>query len=417
MDQKFFERQKGVLCCEGLSLEALANEFGTPLYVYSASHLKERFNSLHEALKDYPHINCYAVKANSNLSILKLLAKEGAGFDIVSGGELYRVKTAGAPTSRCVYAGVGKSEAEIKFALENGILYFSIESQPELERINNVATKLGCKAPIAIRVNPNVDAHTHAYITTGKSENKFGLDFETAEKLYKEIGSKYAALEAVAVQMHIGSQITETTPYKMAVEKVATFAKKIIAAGAALKYFDVGGGLGIVYSDEKPATPKEFVEAVLPFIAPLGLTFVSEMGRFVCGNAGVLLAKIEYVKKNPDKTFVITNAAMNDLLRPALYGAHHEISAVAEKAGEDVVCDVVGPVCESGDFFGKDRTLKAPKEGEIICLHSAGAYGFTMSSNYNTRNRPAEVLVENGKAKLIRRRDTWEDQVRQEQEI
>ena len=413
MKQEYFERKDKELYCESVAVKAAAEKFGTPLYLYSSAHIRERYGNFEEALKDYPHVICYAVKACSNIHILELFARAGSGFDIVSGCELRRVIDAGGDTKKCVYAGVGKSAEEIKLAVENEILYFGVESLPELERINAIAAKLGKIARVALRVNPDVDAHTHDYITTGKSENKFGLTVEKAEEILKGFDAKYPNLEAVGLQIHIGSQITETEPYKTAVLKAAEFVKKLRAQGTELKYFDIGGGLGIVYKDEEPATPAELIKEILPIISELGMTFVCEMGRYMVGNSSVLVTKVEYVKENPDKTFVIVDAAMNDLIRPALYEAYHEITAVEDKS-ETFLCDVVGPVCESGDFFRKDMTLPKVGEGDLLAVCSAGAYGFTMSSNYNSRNRAAEVLVEGDKMMLIRKRETYEDQVRNE---
>lgn len=413
MKQEYFERKNKELYCEGVSVKAAAEKFGTPLYLYSASHIKERYNNFAEALKGYPSEICFAVKSCSNIHILNLFAKAGSGFDIVSGCELKRVIDAGGDPQKCVYAGVGKSAEEIELAIENEILYFGVESLPELERINAIAAKLGKVARVALRVNPDVDAHTHEYITTGKSENKFGLTADMAEKILKGFKEKYPNVEAVGLQIHIGSQITETEPYKTAVLKAAEFVKKLRAQGTDLKYFDIGGGLGIVYKDETVATPAELIKEILPPISELGMTFVCEMGRYMVGNSSMLITKVEYVKENPDKTFVIVDAAMNDLIRPALYDAYHEIVAVEDKA-ETFVCDVVGPVCESGDFFRKDCRIPKVGEGDLLAVCSAGAYGFTMASNYNSRNRAAEVLVDGDNMALIRKRETYEDQVRNE---
>ena len=413
MEQEFFTRVDGELYCEGVKVREAAEKFGTPMYLYSASHLRERFANFEKALEGYPHRVCFAVKACSNLKILGLFAEAGAGFDIVSGGELYRVIEAGGDPGKCVYAGVGKSKAEIEYAVKSEILYFGVESEPELERINQAAEKLGKKARVALRINPDVDAHTHEYITTGKSENKFGLSPLAARKLYLEMSAKYPFVEAVGAQVHIGSQITETAPYKEAVLKLAAFLKELRKEGVTLKYFDIGGGLGIVYKDEEPATPAKLVEDILPAIKELGMTFVCEMGRYMCGNAAVLVTSVEYVKKTAQKNFVVVDAGMNDLLRPALYGAYHEIKAVEEK-GERFICDVVGPVCESADVFRKDCELPIVGADDLLAICSAGAYGFSMSSNYNSRGRAAEVLVEGDKARLIRKRESFEDQVRNE---
>jgi len=413
MEQEFFIRRGKELYCEGVSVKKAAELYGTPLYLYSASHLRARCNDFKKALEGRSARICFAVKACSNIRILELFAREGAGFDIVSGGELYRVIAAGGDPKKCVYAGVGKSRAEIEYAVENEILYFGVESEPELERINAAAEKLGKKARVALRINPDVDAHTHEYITTGKSENKFGLAPSAARKLYLEMSAKYPFVEAVGAQVHIGSQILETAPYKEAVLKLAAFLKDLRKEGVALKYFDIGGGLGIVYKDEEPASPAELVKDVLPAIEELGMTFVCEMGRYMCGNAAMLVTSVEYVKRTAQKNFVVVDAGMNDLMRPALYGAYHEIKAVEEK-DEKFVCDVVGPVCESADVFRKDCELPAVDADDLLAVCSAGAYGFTMSSNYNSRGRAAEVLVEGDASRLIRKRESFEDQVRNE---
>ena len=413
MEQEFFTRVDGELYCEGVKVKEAAETFGTPMYLYSAAHLRKRYRDFEEALKGSPHRICFAVKACSNVNILDLFAKEGAGFDIVSGGELYRVIKAGGDPRSCVYAGVGKSKAEIEYAVENEILYFGVESEPELERINAAAKKLGKKARVALRINPDVDAHTHEYITTGKSENKFGLAPEAARTLYLKMASAYPYVEAVGAQVHIGSQITETAPFLEGAKKLAAFIKELKVQGVSLKYFDIGGGLGIVYKNEDPATPAALVNELLPLVKELGMTFVCEMGRYMCGNAAMLVASVEYVKRTAKKNFVVVDAGMNDLLRPALYEAYHEIKAVEEKE-EKFVCDVVGPICESADVFRKDCEIPAVEADDLLAICSAGAYGFSMSSNYNSRGRAAEVLVEGDKARLIRKRESFEDQVRNE---
>ena len=399
----------GKLFCEGVAIETLAEKFGTPLYVYSQRTLVEHFRKLDAAMLPVDHLICFALKANGNLSVLRTLANLGSGCDIVSGGELRRVIAAGGDPRRCVFAGVGKTEEEIEFALRRNIYSFNAESEPELRRINKVAARLNKIAPVAVRVNPNVEAHTHAKITTGTYENKFGIAFEQVEGVYAR-AAKLKNLQLRGVQMHIGSQITESAPFEQAVRKVLPLVRKL-AAKHALDFFSIGGGLGIVYQPalasgaadwwNSPAaknilTPEIYAERLLPLLQPLDLLILLEPGRFICGNAGVLVTRVEFVKKTGRKNFVIVDAAMNDLIRPAFYDAHHEIVPVAKKGGATISSDVVGGICESGDYFCKDRPLPKVGEGDYLALLSAGAYGFVMASNYNARPLAAEILV-NGK--------------------
>ena len=386
------------LFCEGVAVESLARKFGTPLYVYSQRTLTEHFQKLDAALSPLNHLVCFSVKSNSNLSALRALANLGSGFDIVSGGELQRVIAAGGDPRRCVFAGVGKTEAEIEFALRQGIYSFNAESEPELQRINRVAARLKKIAPVAVRVNPGVDACTHAKITTGTYENKFGIQFEQVEGVYAR-ASKLKNLRLRGLQMHIGSQITETTPFEQAVRKVLPLLKRL-QEKYPLEFFSVGGGLGIVY---KPAlasgaaawwktsaaknilTPQKYAGRLVPLLQPLRLKILIEPGRFIAGNAGILVTRVEFVKKTGRKNFVIVDAAMNDLIRPAFYDAYHEIVPLTRKNGAPISSDVVGPICESSDFFCKDRPLPKVGEGDYLALLSAGAYGFAQASNYNTR--------------------------------
>ncbi len=412
-----FYYAKGKLHCESVSVEALAEKHGTPLYVYSRNTLSDHYRRLDAALDGLDRLICYAVKANSNLAILKTLAKLGSGFDIVSGGELERVVAAGGDPGQCVFAGVGKTEEEILYALRQGIYCFNVESEPELERINRLARRLGRKAPVAVRLNPNVDAHTHAKVTTGTYENKFGIPFEDVEGVYARASKlKHVALRGL--QMHIGSQLTAVKPFQMAVEKAAPLAEKL-ARRHGIRFLSIGGGLGIVY---RPAlasgspdwwhapeareilTPALYAGALVPLLKPLGLRILIEPGRFIVGNAGILVTRVEYVKRTGRKNFVIVDAAMNDLIRPAFYDSYHEIVPLRRRTGKQVASDVVGPVCESGDTFCKDRALPKLSEGDLIALLSAGAYGSVMSSNYNTRTLVPEVLVDGTRAALVRER-------------
>ena len=412
------------LCCEGVSLESLAKQYGTPLYVYSQATLEGHFEALERALQPVDHLVCFAVKANSNLSVLRTLANCGGGFDIVSLGELRRVIQAGGDPRRCVFAGVGKTEPEIEFALKQGVYCFNVESEPELQRINQVAARLKKVAPVAVRVNPNVAAKTHAKITTGTYENKFGIAFEQVEGVYAR-AARLKHLRLRGVQMHIGSQITETTPFEGAVRKMLPLVRRLQARHG-LEFFSIGGGLGIVYEPALASgaaawwrtaaaknilTPERYAARLTPLLQPLGLKILLEPGRFICGNAGVLVTRVEYVKRTGRKNFVIVDAAMNDLIRPAFYEAYHEILPLRRLARPSLASDVVGGICESGDFFCKDRRLPKVAAGEHLALLSAGAYGFVMASNYNTRPLAAEILVRGGRAAVVRRRqpveDTW----------
>lgn len=412
-----FNYIKGKLHCEKVSVEALAEKHGTPLYVYSRNTLTDHYRRLDVALEGPDRLICYAVKANSNLAILRTLAKLGSGFDIVSSGELERVVTAGGDPGKCVFAGVGKTEEEIVYALRQGIYCFNVESEPELERINRIAGRLGRKAPVAVRLNPNVDAHTHAKVTTGTYENKFGIAFEEVEAVYAR-ASKLRHVELRGLQMHIGSQLTEVKPFRLAVEKAAPLAEKL-ARRHGIRFLSIGGGLGIVYRPalasgspdwwdapeaQEILTPAKYAAALVPLLKPLALRILIEPGRFIVGNAGILVTRVEYVKRTGHKNFVIVDAAMNDLIRPAFYDSYHEIVPLRRRTGGQIPSDVVGPICESGDTFCKDRALPKLREGDLIALLSAGAYGSVMSSNYNTRTLVPEVLVDGTRAALVRER-------------
>jgi diaminopimelate decarboxylase len=413
------------LFCEGVSIESLAKKNGTPLFVYSAVTLTDHFSKLDNALAPLDHTICYAMKANSNAAVIRLFANLGGGFDTVSAGELQRVVAAGGNPKKCVFAGVGKTEEEIAFALKKGIYSFNVESEPELQRINRVAKKLKKIAPIAVRVNPNIDAGTHAKITTGTYENKFGIAYEEIEGVY-ERASKLKNIKLRGLQMHIGSQLTSVGPFEEAVKKVVPLVKNL-AARYGLEFFSIGGGLGIVYNPalasgdatwwstsegKKILTPATYAATLVPMLQPLGLKILLEPGRFLVGNAGALVTRVEYVKRTGKKNFVIVDAAMNDLIRPAFYDSYHEIVPLKRDAkAETVSSDVVGPICESGDYFCKDRPLQKVGEGDGIALLSAGAYGSVMGSNYNTRALPTEVLVNGKSADVVRKRqkiaDIW----------
>jgi diaminopimelate decarboxylase len=412
------------LHCEGVGLDSLVKKFGTPLYVYSQATLENHFHKLDHAMSPVDHLVCFAVKANSNLSVLRTLANCGSGFDIVSTGELMRVIKAGGDPTKCVFAGAAKTEAEIEFAMRQNVFCFTAESEPELVRINKVAARLKKIAPVAVRVNPNVAAKTHAKITTGTYEDKFGIAFESIEGVYAR-ASKLKNLRLRGVQMHIGSQITESTPFEKAVKKMLPLVTKLKARHG-LEFFSIGGGLGIVYKPalasgspawwksaaaKKILTPQKYADKLLPLLQPLGLKILMEPGRFICGNAGVLVTHVEYVKRTGRKNFVIVDAAMNDLIRPAFYEAYHQILPLEKKVRPTMSSDVVGGVCESGDYFCKDRPLPKFSEGEHLVLMSAGAYGFVMASTYNTRPLTAEILVSGKKFAAVRERQkveqTW----------
>ncbi len=411
------------LQCESVDLAAVARLYGTPTYVYSAGTMADNFKRLRDALTGLDVGICYAAKANSNLAVLRHFSNLGAGFDLVSGGEIRRVIASGGEVTTSVFAGVGKTEDEIACALGNGIYAFHIESEPELARINHVAGKLGVVAPVAFRINPDVDAHTHAKITTGKSGNKFGIPLGQALAAY-DAAAKLKHVRIRGVQMHIGSQLTAAAPFVAAVEKLLPLVAQLQTAHG-IEYFSLGGGIGIVYEDalasgraewwaqqsatHRPLTPEAYGAALLPLLVPLGLKILLEPGRFLTGNAGVLLARVEHLKRGANKNFLIVDAAMNDLVRPAMYESHHEIVPLhRDSSRRALIADIVGPVCESGDCFAKDRRLQEVGEGELIALMSAGAYGFTMASRYNTRGLPAEVLVQGSAFEQVNPRETFE---------
>jgi len=399
-----FTYRSGVLCADEVPLDDIAQRFGTPCFVYSASAIESAYAQFTGALKGRDARVCYSVKANSNLAVLALLARLGAGFDIVSGGELARVVGAGGDPRKTLFSGVGKSAEEIRLALEKGIGCINLESEAELKRVSAVAERLGKRAPVAFRVNPDIDARTHPYISTGLRENKFGVAYADAESLYKR-AAESRHVEIVGIGCHIGSLLQDSAPFVAAAERLIALLDRLESVGIRVRHIDVGGGIGIRYRDEAPQPPAAFVGGVLAALGKRAHTVIVDPGRSIVGNAGLLLTRVEYVKPGEAKSFLVVDAAMNDLIRPALYGAWHEVKVVKESTATPTVYDVVGPVCESADFLAKDRPLAA-REGDLLAVMSCGAYAMAMSSNYNTRPRAAEVLVKGGEVHLVRRRET-----------
>ncbi|MFB4248498.1 diaminopimelate decarboxylase [Pseudomonas idahonensis] len=399
-----FNYRDGELFAEGVALSAIAERFGTPTYVYSRAHIEAQYLAYAEALAGMPHLVCFAVKANSNLGVLNVLARLGAGFDIVSRGELERVLAAGGQADKIVFSGVGKTRDDMCRALEVGVHCFNVESAEELERLQLVAAELGVRAPISLRVNPDVDAGTHPYISTGLKENKFGIDIATAEDVYIR-AAQLPNLDIVGVDCHIGSQLTTLAPFIDALDRLLDLVDRLGECGIYLRHIDLGGGLGVRYRDEEPPLAADYIKAVRERLDGRDLALVFEPGRFIVANAGVLLTRVEYLKHTEHKDFAIVDGAMNDLIRPALYQAWMDVSAVQPRDAEPRTYDIVGPICETGDFLAKERNL-ALAEGDLLAVHSAGAYGFVMSSNYNTRGRAAEVLVDGDQAVEVRRRET-----------
>jgi diaminopimelate decarboxylase len=410
-----FEYRQGELYCEQVAVGQIAKEVGTPCYIYSHATLTRHFRVYDGAFKNIPHIVAFAMKANSNLAILRLMSKEGSGVDIVSGGELFRALKAGVPPSKIVFAGVGKNAEEIRDALRADILMFNVESSAELQVLNDVAASVGKKARVALRINPDIDPKTHPYISTGLKKSKFGIAADRALDEYK-LASSLGHIEVVGVHAHIGSQLTEVTPFIEALKRVVKLVEALKGQGINIQYLNIGGGLGITYSDEKPPLPQDLAEAILPLLKDLNLTLVMEPGRVIVGNAGILVTRALYQKDGEAKRFVIVDAAMNDLIRPSLYSAYHEIRPVSESLlhRPKHVVDVVGPVCESGDFLAKDRTLPEVRPGDLLAVMSAGAYGFVMASNYNSRPRVPEILVKDAAFHVIRARETYDDLVKGE---
>ncbi len=421
-----FDRKDGELYCEQVPIARITKAVGTPVYVYSRKTLVEHYRKLAEAFRAVRPLICFSVKANGNLAILRLLVRQGAGLDIVSGGELFKALRAGCPPSKIVFASVGKRPEEIRAALRAGIFCFNVESAPELDAIDRIVRQQGAKARVALRINPDVEAHTHRHITTGTKESKFGIDPATASAILRDHRS-YAGIEFIGVHLHIGSQITQAAPFIQAIRKVAKLVEQGRRAGASLGWLNLGGGLGIIYKDERPQTPRTFAKAILPLIRSLNVRLILEPGRFIAGNAGALVTEVLYVKRSRRKQFAVVDAGMNDLIRPALYGAYHEVIPVREAAGANPGrrkgaarvngfgrYDVVGPVCESADVFARDRELGGLHPGALLAVMGAGAYGSTMTSNYNGRLRPAEVLVRGSQWAVIRKRETQRDLIRQD---
>ncbi len=412
----YFEYRDGCLFAEDVDVSRIAAEVGTPCYVYSRATLERHWRAFDSVFDGYPHLICYAVKANSTLAVLNVLARLGSGFDIVSGGELERVVAAGGDVSKVVFSGVGKTSREMRRALTLGIRCFNVESVAELARLNAVAGKLGVQAPVSLRINPDVDARTHPYISTGLKENKFGIDIADAEDVFAQAAG-LPHLNLVGVDCHIGSQLSDVSPFVDALQRLLALIDRLAARGIELRHVDVGGGLGITYHDEAPPSPAEYAQAILAALRSRGLEIILEPGRAIAGNAGILLTEVEFLKHGEGKNFAIVDAAMNDLLRPALYGAWQDIIPVQPRTGgESRIYDVVGPVCETGDFLGKQRELEI-MAGDVLAVCSAGAYGFTMSSNYNSRPRAAEVMVDGDRYRVIRERESIEDLWRGEQRL
>ena len=402
-----FNYQNGELFAEGVSLSSIAETYGTPCYIYSRQEIESNWLAYDQALSAHDHLICYAIKANSNIAVINLLAQLGSGFDIVSVGELERVIRGGGDPAKVVFAGVAKRADEMRRALEVGIRCFNVESEQELERLDQVANEMDLKAPVSIRVNPDVDAQTHPYISTGLKENKFGIAMDQAREVYQR-AAKMNNITIIGVGCHIGSQLTGMTPFVDALQRVLNLADQLEADGISLQQIDIGGGLGIRYDDETPPTYQEYADAILPLLADRNLTLLIEPGKSIVGNAGVLLTKVEYLKSNDEKSFAIVDAAMNDLMRPSLYNAWQKIQPVMITDTKEQNYDVVGPVCETGDFLGRDRQLKIQPD-DLLVVRSAGAYGFTMSSTYNSRPRIAEVMVDGDQTHLIRRRETVDE--------
>ncbi|MDL1889821.1 diaminopimelate decarboxylase, partial [Nitrospirales bacterium NOB] len=392
-----FQYKQGELYCEEVPLSRVAKEVGTPCYVYSHNTLVQHFRTYDGAFKDIPHIVAFAMKSNSNLAVLRLMAKEGSGVDIVSGGELFRALKAGVPAEKIVFAGVGKSPEEIRDALKANILMFNVESSAELQAINEVAASLGVRARVALRINPDIDPKTHPYISTGLKKSKFGIAADRAIEEFK-LAASFSYIEVVGLHAHIGSQLTQVTPFVEALKKVLGMVQALAEQGIPIRYLNIGGGLGITYLDETPPHPKDLAAAISPLVRDLKCVLIMEPGRVIVGNAGVLVTKVLYTKTGETKRFLIVDAAMNDLIRPSLYDAYHDIRPLSERVAQaqKQTVDVVGPVCESGDFLAKDRALPEMSEGDLMAVMSAGAYGFVMSSNYNSRPRVPEVLVQGG---------------------
>jgi len=412
----WFQYEDGILYCEDVSLSDVAGNYETPTFVYSRATIERHIETIDGAFGDIDHLTCYSVKANSCGALLRILAVHGLGADVVSGGELFRALRAGIPASCIVYSGVGKTEKEIRYALESGILAFNVESEPELKAVNRIAGEMNLNAPVSFRINPDVDPKTHPYISTGLKKNKFGIPHSDALRVYKE-ASEMPHVEVIGIDAHIGSQLIDVTPFREAAERLVGLINEIRGIGIDLKLVDIGGGLGIKYEDENAPDPNEWARMIIPVIKETGCRLIIEPGRSLIGNAGILLTRVLYVKTSGDKTFVVVDAAMNDLARPSLYGSYHDILPVMDTKAEKKVVDVVGPICESSDFIAKDRPLSMPKEGDLLAVMSAGAYGMSMSSNYNSRPRAAEVIVDKDSIVPATDRETYDDLVARERNI
>lgn len=408
-----FDYRHGELYCEEVPVSRVAEAVGTPFYLYSYATLKQHFRAFDGAFEDMAHLTCFSMKSNSNLAIIRLFALEGGGVDIVSGGELYRALQAGVPPSKIVYSGVGKRSEDLRYALDSDILMFNAESVQELHRIDEIGRNSARSARVAVRVNPDVDPKTHPYISTGLRENKFGIDIREAPEVYA-LAARLEHLEPVGISCHIGSQLTEVRPFVDALNKLRDLMATLANQGIMVRYLDLGGGLGITYRSEEPPHPTEYAGAIREELGRTDLTLILEPGRVIVGNAGILVTRVLYTKRTKDKTFIIVDAAMNDLIRPSLYGSYHAIEPVRKTEGVKVTADVVGPICESGDFFAKEREVAPSEPGDLLAVMSAGAYGFTMSSNYNSRPRLAEVMVKGDAFHTIRKRETYEDLLRGE---
>src|SRR5919198_4692680 len=413
-----FEYRNGEMFAEGMPVRRIAKEVGTPAYVYSLATLRRHFQVFDQAFAKIPHLICFAMKSNANLAVLRCFAKQGGGFDIVSSGELFRALKAGGDPKKIVFSGVGKKKPEIEYALKSGILMFNVESEDEMVALNEIAAGVGKKAPISLRINPDIDPQTHPYISTGMKKAKFGVDIKRSLESYKKAVS-LPNLEVVGVDCHIGSQLTSVAPFVDALGRVREYLDRVLVGslkkeGAQIRYLDLGGGLGISYRDEMPPHPEEYAKAIIQGLEGLNVTLILEPGRVIVGNAGILVTEVQYIKETDDKNCVIVDGGMNDLIRPALYGSYQEIKPVLQRSAEKIVADVVGPICESGDFFAKDREIERPQRGDLLAVMSAGAYGFTMASNYNSHPKPPEVLVDGDEYHVIRARETMEDLIRGE---
>ncbi len=413
-----FEYRDGELFAEAVPLKKIAKEVGTPAYVYSLATLRRHFRVFDQAFAKVPHIVCFSVKANSNIAVLKAFAKQGSGFDIVSGGELFRALKAGGDPKKIVFSGVGKKREEIEYALNAGILMFNVESEDEMTALNDIAGAVGKKAPVSLRINPDVDPQTHPYISTGMKKAKFGVEIKRSVEGYRKAAA-LPNLEVVGVDCHIGSQLTTLSPFVDALARVREYLDRVLLGSlkkdaASIRYLDLGGGLGITYKDEAPPSPDEYAKAIIQGLEGLDVTLILEPGRVIVGNAGIFLTEVQFVKDTDEKNFIIVDGGMNDLIRPTLYGSYQAIQPVAQGSGEPIIADIVGPICETGDFFAKDREIPRPKRGDLLAVMSAGAYGFTMASNYNSHPKPPEVLVDGDKYYVIRTRETMEDLIRGE---